>query len=123
MIRNIQKNDFGAIHSIWDKFYKDQFPFPDFLNYICAFVVCDDNDKIVTAGGIRPIAEVLLITDKSALPRTRIKALVEIKQANEFMARTKGFNNLYAFIKDDAAWQAILERIGFKKEQVLYMEL
>jgi hypothetical protein len=123
MIRAIEQNDFAAIYKIWEKFYKEQFPFPDFLNYMCAFVVYDDNEQIITAGGIKPIAEALLITDKSVGTMTRSRAFGEMRAALEFVARTKGFNNLYAFIKDDVAWSTILRKVGFKEETVLYMEL
>src|SRR4029077_13259256 len=113
MIRAIEQNDFGTIHEIWKKYYETQFPFPDFMNYLCAFVVCDDQNRIVTAGGIKLMAEALLITDKNMPLMTRSKAFREMRAALEFMARTRDFNNLYAFIKDDPSWSTILKRVGF----------
>jgi len=123
MIRSVEPSDFKEIHEIWEKFYKHSFLFPDFLNYICAFVVLDDHGKIITAGGVRPLAEALIITDKDALRGNRNRAFREMRAALEFVARTKGFNNLYAFIKDDPSWSTILQRVGFKLETVLYTEL
>ena len=123
MIRAIELGDFAGVHNIWKKYYESQFAFPDFLNYMCAFVVCDDQERIITAGGIKPIAEALLITDKSVGTMTRSRAFGEMRAALEFVARTKGFNNLYAFIKDDPSWSTILGKVGFKSETVLYTEL
>jgi hypothetical protein len=85
--------------------------------------VLDDCGKIITAGGVRPLAEALIITDKDALRGNRNRAFREMRAALEFVARTKGFNNLYAFVKSDEHWQSILQRVGFKSETVLYTEL
>lgn len=122
MIRCIEPNDFNELHRIWEKFYKNEFPFPDFIDkYLCAFVVVHDN-KIISAGGVRTIAESIVITDKDLSVRERIKALYEILEASKFVTLRSGYNNLNAFIKDDT-WKKHLNKHGFLTHQILSLEL
>lgn len=123
MIRAIQEQDFEELYRIWMKFYKDDFPFPDFASrYICAFVVDDDKGKIVSAGGVRTIAESIFITDRDTSVRKRLEALKQLLVANSYVTERAGFKNLNAIVKD-TSWKKHLIRIGFKEEQLLYLEL
>lgn len=123
MIRSIVKEDFEQLRSIYDRYYKDDFPFPDFLkHYLAAFIITDEDEQIVTAGGIRVIAEVVAITDKSLSLRKRVRALKEFNVASQFIAASNGFNNLNAFVKG-SDWKSQLKRVGFKSEEVLQLEL
>lgn len=125
MIRTICEKDIDEIHQIWERYYQLQFPFPNFLNYICAFVVTDNNDRIITAGGVRTIAELLVVTDISAGLFERNRAWREMLQASKFVALKSGFNNLTCFVNDER-WASILTRLKtdkFNEEIVLTLEL
>lgn len=126
MIRSVRKEDFEEIRSIYDRYYKEEFPFPDFLEYLCAFVVTDNNDRIITAGGVRPIAEILLVTEKSFGTMTRHRAFREILTASKFVALRSGFHNLNAIINNDSKWSGILTRLKydkFERSEILQLEL
>ena len=115
MIRSIQKEDFGRLYTIWEKFYKNEFEFPDFLsNYLCAFSSVDSNGDIISTGGIRTIVEIVAMTDldKSAFKRRR--ALYEILAASTFTAGKYGFNELHAFIIENKRWENCLQKVGFR---------
>ena len=123
MIRTIEQSDFEELKRIWLKFYQGEFEFPDFLNkYICAFVVVHD-DKIVSAGGVRTIAESVIITDKDISVRDRGEALYQILEASKFVATRSGYNYLNAFVKDDLKWRKRLLKVGFVPSEVLSLEL
>ena len=111
------------LYDIWKKYYKDEIPlFPDFFDkYLCAFVV-EQEGHIVVGGGVRTIAESVILTNKSFTPRQRVVALREVLHASKYVANRSGYNNLNAFIADES-WKKHLIRIGFKPEMILQLEL
>lgn len=122
MIRSILPNDLDQLKRIHEKFYSNEFAFPDFLNkYLCAFSVVDDNDNIISTGGVRLILESVIITDQDLSPRKRMKALYEILTASQFVAQNNGFHTLNAFV-DNEIWRKHLMKIGFKKYEVVQLE-
>ena len=111
-IRSIDKNDLQALIKIHKEFYASEFDFPDFVsNYLCVFVI-EDQNGIISAGGVRQIAESVIITDKNRSVRTRVEALNKMLQANEFVCRKFGHNQLHAFIQD-SGWKEQLIKSGF----------
>lgn len=101
-----------------------EFDFPDFLTgFLCAFVV-EQNDNIICAGGVRNLAEVVLVTDKDFSVRDRRSSLYTVLDASLFIAGKKGHDSIHAFITDEV-WLEQLTRIGFHnvKGKALIMEL
>ena len=110
----INPNDINQLKQIHDKYFKDEFAFPDFLNgYLSSFVVTDDNDNIITAGGVRLIAESVIITNKDYDIRDRREALLTMLKYQVITCGKNKFNQLHAFVQDDK-WYEHLKRIGFK---------
>lgn len=106
--------DLPAVRAIHDKFYGSEFPLPDFVtNYLCAFVVLDD-ERIIVAGGVRTLLESVLITDKSYAPEIRKEALLDILAASIYCAKRNNFDGIHAFVIRDEKWASRLERFGFK---------
>jgi hypothetical protein len=113
IIRALQESDLNQLKEIHACFYKDEFDLPDFFNkFLCSFVVIDD-DTIISAGGVRTIAESIIITNKNVSVKTRREALYHILQASMFTCGSSGYDQLHAFIQDDN-WQKHLVKIGFK---------
>lgn len=117
LIRAYQPQDIEEAKQIFDKFYANgrngQLEFPNMTeNYLCAFTIKGDDDKIVTTGGVRTILEVTLITDKSRNVRERVQALREALRASSYIARQFRFNWLHA-VTDDSSWSDQLKRNGF----------
>src|SRR5712691_4088522 len=100
IIRSIQMGDIEQAKEIWKQFYANEMPFPNFLDkFICAFSVVE-NDRIITIGGVRTIAEAILLTDQSLSKNMRVRALMEVFEAIKFVANRSGYNNINAFTSD-----------------------
>lgn len=124
-IRPLSTNDIEKIREIHSKYYQDEFEFPDFFNnFLCAFAVTTDTDSIISVGGVRSIAESLVITDKDYNVKTRRAALFRVLDASEFIARDAKYNELHAFVQDED-WYNHLRKIGFlpTKGKPLVLEL
>ncbi len=102
------------VQQIHAKFYKDEFVFPSFSQdtYINTFQIVDDNDRIITAGGVRLIPEIILITDKEAPVLDRKSALTLALDFMRHDAKAFHFDNLHVFV-DDEKWKHRLLREGF----------
>lgn len=117
LIRSYQLQDIKEAKRIFDKYYsKDKqgsLTFPDMTdNYLCAFVVEDDNKNIITSGGVRTIPEVTLMTDKEYPTRERIQALKLVLRATGFIAKQFRFDWLHA-VTDDPTWANQMKQHGF----------
>lgn len=113
-IRSITPSDYHKLKELHKKFYDKEFNFDELLNnYLSSFVVTSDNGEIITGGGVRVIAESVIITDKEYLIKDRREALQEMLRACMFTANIRGFNQLHAFIQDEK-WLKHLKRVGFK---------
>lgn len=112
MIREIKVEDLEALKRIHEYYYSEEFNFPDFSNFICAYVV-EDNGKIITAGGIRTIAECIAITDKGLSIRERANALSQVLSASKYFTERHGYKELHCFVQDET-WIKHLFKVGFK---------
>lgn len=114
MIRAITKRDLSQIELIHKKFYGDEFPLSDLHRCICNFAVTDDEtDKIISAGIIRSIAEIVIVTDKDVDIKQRRLALLQMLTAGVQTTRMAGYDQLHAFIQDQK-WLQHLKRAGFR---------
>jgi hypothetical protein len=114
MIRNLQITDLEQLQDIHKKHYINEFAFPNFQNnFMSLFTVIDREGQIISAGGVRAIAESVIITDLDATPRQRRKALLEILQASVVSCRSNGFDQLHAFVKGKN-WEKVLNKYEFK---------
>lgn len=113
-IKPLELADLEDLQIIHDEFYRDEFAFPDFGNkFLSTFVVIDDNDDIIVGGGVRSLAEAIIMTDMSKSTRDRRKALYHVFQASLFTANQSGYNQLHAFVQN-ARWARCLKKIGFR---------
>ncbi len=110
-IRQFKESDIDQLVKIHDQFYKEEFSFIDFCHSFIDFFVVEENEKIITAGGIRVLAESVIITDKSYPTKTRVRALRQMLDAQLFACK---FNQLHAFIINEPEWENQLKKIGFK---------
>jgi hypothetical protein len=114
LVRMLKESDLPKIAEIHRNFYEKEFDFEElFLRNIGVFAVTDENDVIVCVGAVRPIAEVVLITDKEKTVRERRSALFKVLDASEFVAKNSGFDQLHIFVQDDN-WIKHLMKNGFK---------
>lgn len=115
IIRPLSSSDLDELRTIHEKYYKDEFCFDDFISgFLASCVISDESGRIVSAGGMRALAEMVLITNKDCSVRDRREALYMILNASCYQAPRLGFNSLHAFIQEEK-WLKQLKRIGFKE--------
>jgi hypothetical protein len=87
------------------------------MRFIAAFVVEDDETgKIITAGGVRTIAECVLVTDLSRDPKRRLAALYQMLDASTFVCRRTGFDQIYVW-SQNFKYTRRLQKNGFRLPQ------
>jgi hypothetical protein len=118
IIRGIKETDINELRRIHARFYADEFTFPDFMNRFINPVVVEDEGKIITAGGVVPIAESIILTNKDIDYSTRLFALKHLLDDNLLNAQYYGFKRLYAFARD-STWEKYLIKAGFEKNEIL----
>jgi hypothetical protein len=96
-IRRLQLRDIPHIKELHDKYY-NEFEFPDFFKFLSQFVITDENDEIVIAGGVRAIAESVIVTDQTKSRITIGRALIEAQRASIFTCGRTGIDELHAFV-------------------------
>ena len=100
MIRNIEDKDLEQLKEIHEQFFQKEFTFHDFLSgAIYSFLITDDADNnIVTACCIRPIAEMVALTNLNKSPRLRRRALYESLEIAKYTLQGSSMNQIHAFI-------------------------
>lgn len=123
-IRELRPSDIDELRKIHASYYSCEFEFPDFLNnFVCCFVVTDTKDNIISGGGVRLIAESVILTNKDYTADERRKALYQVLDASEFIARKADFHHLHA-VTDNAKWIQHLSKVGFQlRGNVLALKL
>jgi hypothetical protein len=112
MIRSIHPNDLEKLRRVHELYFAQEFDFPDFMQYLCAFVIEDDKG-IITAGGIRDIAECVLVTDMSRKPTDRARALYQVKDAVSSICRGLNYDQVYIWSQQPKYTKRLLKN-GFK---------
>lgn len=107
--RSLRREDIARVQEIHERYYKEEFNFPNFLrNFLCAFVVPNDKGDIISAGGVRLIAESVIITNKGFSPKERREALLQVLETSKFICKREGYDGLHAFVQEEA-WAHILK--------------
>lgn len=116
LVRTLKESDLPKIQEIHKNFYAGEFDLEEmFSNSIGLFAITDENDKIICVGGVRPIAEVVLITDKNRTVKERRSALLKVLDASEFVAKNSGFDQIHIFVKDEDWVRHLMKtEVGFK---------
>jgi len=126
MIRNPSEQDYQELQKIHEKFFSKEFPFDDFLfNSISNFVIIDDSDGgIISAGSIRPIAEIVAITNLDKSVKSRRFALYEELEVARYVLKSSTMRQLHAFVQDQQ-WEIQLIKSGFArtKGNALYINV
>lgn len=125
-IRAFELYDEIRVRDIHEKYFKDEFSFPDFFNkFLLAFVVEDDDKNIISVGGVRTILESVIITDKSFTPQMRMAAFEDMLGASAFAGRKHGYDQLHAFIQDEKWSKRLQKSFNFRptKGQSLILDI
>jgi hypothetical protein len=123
--RPLHPTDLEKLRAIHSKFYKDEFNFPNFFGtFLNGFVITDDNDRILIGGGVKPLAESIIITDKDMNTISLGRALVETINVSKAICRHNALQQLHAFVQDEVYGRHLLAH-GFEpvKGQALVLNL
>src|SRR4030095_8935176 len=123
-IRELRAEDLGRAEQIHEKHFSKEFALPEFNRFLAAFTISDSEDRIVTVGGIRPILELVAVTDRDLAPMVRRSAYFNILNASIYMAGKHGYEQIHVFVQGER-WIEALKRIGFKdtKGQSLVLDV
>lgn len=117
--RELKPEDIYEIRELHEKFYSDS-DFPDFLNgFLCGFVITDEKDKIVMAGGVQPIGEIIIFADKDENVTRRVRALLEIKNISLYVGKRFSLDELVAFTKDEDFARHLIKHGFFPRSPAL----
>lgn len=122
-LRPIRRDDLDELRDIHDRGYPD-LELPKWHELLGAFVIEDENKKIVMAGGVELIGEAFITTNKD-INRIKIgRALILAQNMSEYISRFSGVKELYAFTDDENYIKHLIQH-GFKKreETALYMRI
>lgn len=118
-IRALASSDLETVKEIHDRYYSHEFDLPDFsTGFYGAFAVINDAEQIVAVGGVRPIAEAVVLTDKKYTTHERVKALKEVLTFSMLLCNEAHFTELHAFVQDQE-WLNHLNKIGFESTKGL----
>jgi hypothetical protein len=121
--RAMQPRDVEKVKQLHQRYYP-QFDFPDFYQLMCGFIIEDENDEIVIAGGVEAIGEAKIVTNQGRSNITIGKALVDAQRAAYFICQQYGIRELLAFV-DNPSYAKHLVQHGFvpREEEVLSLRI
>jgi len=123
-IKLMGPDDQAELDALHEKYYKDDFEPTAFdSNFISSFVIRDKNKRLVMGGGVRPIAETILVTDKSVNPHVLGDALLEALAFSKHTCRLYRIDFLHAFVKDEAYAKHLIKHGFSPRCQALYMSV
>lgn len=113
--------DKPQIDRIYNEFYSDN-EYPDFFTakehnkFQCSFVVTEEDspNKIILAGGVKTIAEAVLVTDKNLSARTRFEALLQAFGSTVFISQEMKYRQMHVFVNNDEKYVKALQKFGFR---------
>lgn len=118
IIRDMTVKDTPVINRIYTDFFSEN-EYPNFLldkHFYNPFIVADDhnNGKVIVAGAVKVIAEVVLVTDRDRPTRLKYNALLQALGSSIHIAKGMGFNQIHAFVHDDNKYVRVLMKHDFK---------
>ena len=117
IIREPHISDKIEIDRIYKEFF-DSNEYPNFLDkevFPCAFVVTNEEDtKVLLAGGVKLVAEAVVVSDQSLSKRERFDALLQALGSITFIAQGMKHKQIHVFVNNDEKYVRILQRFGFK---------
>jgi len=99
-IRCFNPSDIVKAKYLHTQHFIDEFEFPNFMDMHGAVVIENDNNEIILIGGLRPISEVIAVTNKDKSTRERREALIKLLQFSLFTGTNFKYDQIHAFVQD-----------------------
>ena len=120
-IRALTSEDLSEVQELHEKFFSN-LEFPDFYNMLNAFIIEDENEEIILAGGVQPIGEAVLVTNKDK-NRTKIgRALVEAQRCAMYTCGLFNIRELHAFVQDTKYANHLIQH-GFEERKATVLRI
>jgi citrate lyase synthetase len=116
IIRVPYHSDRPEIDRIYREFFNKN-EYPDFYDrkiFSCPFIVATNRDEIVVAGGVKTIAEAVVISDQSLPIKTRLDALLQALGSVINIVKEMKRNQVHVFVNNDEKYVKVLQEYGFK---------
>lgn len=119
--RTVSQSDIAFLRALHEKYYSE-FEMIDFTKLLNGFVIETDKDEFVMAGGVKPLAETLLITDKE-MPMTTIgRALIEAQMVSMYTCNKFKIEDLVAYVNDENYAKHLMKH-GFQRRDDISLRM
>ena len=127
-INYIEPEDYEQINKIYNTFFHKMESVDFYKKFHCSFKVTENDitNKIIAVGGIRPITEAVVLTDRSFPTREKMQALLKLFEAVKYSAHKLGYTEIHAFAYEPEYIRHLKNRMGFKcneENKVLTLDL
>lgn len=112
MIRAANHSDLAEIERLHSRYFASELELPDFMNFVCAFVV-EDEKGLITSGGICDIAECIAVTNMEREPKVRAAGLYQLLDASKFVCRKSGYDRMHIWTHDPRYTRRLVKN-GFR---------
>lgn len=111
--RPLQNTDIERVREIHEKYYREEFHFPDFAkNFLTTFKISKSNGEIITAGGIKLFPELIAITEQEHSASIRAFALQSAMQIATLVSYSYG--ELFCSALENSKWNEQVKSVGFQ---------
>lgn len=123
ILRGLTAQDLELVKKIHNEYYSN-LDFPNFLSFLNSFIITDDNDSFILAGGVEIKAEGYLVTDKSQSLIKIGRAINEAHLISLFTCKKFNIKEFLAFIYSDDYAKHFYQR-GYKDRtgKALFLEV
>ena len=114
IIRSMHNEDIPILEALNKKYYPE-FESPAFTDkdYFTRFVIEDSDRQLVMGGGLRYLAETILVTDKSRNVHTLGASLLQALEHAKRTCQMRHIELLHAFVKNEGYQKHLIEH-GFQ---------
>src|SRR3990167_8407483 len=113
IVRAFEDKDLDQLVKLHERHFSTEFDIDNFNHLIERAFVVEKHGNIICIGGIKTLAEAILVTDLDQNEFTRVRALRQALNIFGYIARRTGHDSIHAFIQDDQ-WRSHLMNEGFK---------
>lgn len=113
-LRPITQDDILRLDELWQKYWSHTC-LPNRRNAVVDSLAVDEKDRIIGYGQVKRFAESMLFLDPTTPKRDRVSALKQLMAEAMRGARSQGYEDIYAFIKDPYFADLISSRYGFER--------
>ena len=116
IIRELKPEDEFEVLRIYNEYF-DHLEYPDFYDKSivpCPFVVTDDDGKLILAGGVKLIAEAVVVSDQDRSKKDRFEALLQALGSTIFIAQGMKHQKIFVFVQGNEKYVQTLQKFDFK---------